>query len=263
MKNKRKMMLVNICSIVGFVLLWQAYATYNKYAQFMNPKFLPTPTDVLVTFKEYWDDSVLLLNISVSMIRIIKGFVIGFILSLGVGYLSGKHPIFENIVEPIINIIAAVPLYAFLPLFIIWFGIGETAKIILIAISVFLPIYTNVVQGIKSVDPLQVRMLLSLGAGKWQLFRHVIFPTALPYIFTGLKSAVTNSFAALVVAEMIGADTGLGFIIVDGRNWFKVSDMFMAMVCIAVLSSVILAVLKVLEKRLLKWNKEGLSSAID
>jgi sulfonate transport system permease protein len=164
---------------------------------------------------------------------------------------------------PIINMIGAIPPYAFMPLFVIWFGVGEKPKLMLITLTTALPIMAAAVQGIRSVNRLHIRSLMTLGANGWQMFRHIIWKTALPYIFSGMKISAQLSFAALVVAEMIGSDVGLGFLIADGRNWFRVPQMFMAMVIIAVLSLVFQGILSFAEKKLFQWKEDGTATAVE
>ncbi len=260
-KNKYK--IVSGISLILFFVIWQVYAMLNEKIGWMNASFLPAPTDVLVTFKKFFDEGTLFTNIGVSVIRIIKGFVIGSFLGVALGYVMAKLPIFESTLDPIINIVGAIPPYAFMPLLTIWFGVGEFAKILLIVLATFIPVLSSTIQGVKSINPLHVRAAKTLGCNEIQLFYHVAAKTALPFIISGMKTSISLCFSALVVAEMIGADTGLGFIIVDGRNWFKVSNMFMAMTSIALLQTVFQALLNMVEKKLFKWKKEGLSAAIE
>lgn len=261
--KKYRYSMVSVLSVALFIVIWQIYASANMEHGWINPKFIPRPTDILETFQTYIADGSLFRHIGVSLMRIGEGFAIGTLLAVALGYIIAKNRLVESIFTPIINIIGAIPPYAFMPLFIIWFGVGEQSKIILIVVSTFLPLLSYTVQGIKSIDPIHVRSAMSLGAGGWQVFRCVVFKSALPSIIAGMKVSVSLSFSALIVAEMIGADSGLGYIIVDARNWFKVSDMFMSMVVIAILSLIIQAILNQLEKRLFKWKNDGLSAALD
>lgn len=261
--KKKKFLILNMVSILVFLGIWQLYAQINKTEQYINPKFMPAPTDIMVTFKEYIEAGTLFEHIYISVLRIAEGFGLGTIIAVALGYVMSKHPVFENIVNPIINIFGAIPPYAFMPLFIIWFGVGEKSKIILITFATFLPLLSYTIQGIKSIDPLHLRSARSLGANSWQVFRHVVLKTALPFIIAGMKVSVSLTFSALIVAEMIGADKGLGYIIVDARNWFKVADMFMAMVVIAILSIIVQGLLTLVEKKLFKWKREGINSAIE
>lgn len=261
--RSKKYTIVSIVSLIMFFIIWQTYAKLNVRMGWMNAAFLPAPTDVLKTFREFYEEGTLFENIGVSVERMLKGFFVGSVLGILLGYIMAKIPIFESILQPIINIIGAIPPYAFMPLLTIWFGVGEFAKIVMIVLATFIPILSATIQGVKSINILHIRSAKTLGCNEIQLFYHVVVKTALPYIISGMKTSIGLCFAALVVAEMIGANTGLGFIIVDGRNWFKVADMFMAMVSIAVLQTLFQAILTVIERKLFKWKKEGLSQAIE
>lgn len=260
---QRKYAIIRIISVLVVLIVWQAYSTYNKSVLIMNPAFLPAPTDIFQTALKYWNEGRLIPNIWVSFVRVMKGFTIGTILAVIIGYFMAKNPVFENIIDPIFSLLGSIPAYAFMPLFIIWFGVGEDAKTILIAYSTCMPVLTYTVQGVKSVDPLLIRSAKSLGADNGQVFRKVVMKTALPFIITGMKVSLALSFGALIVAEMMGADSGLGFIIVDSRNWFRVSDMFLSMVLIGLMYIIMQSVLTFIESKCFKWKKSGLSDAVE
>lgn len=261
--KKKNYKIISVLSLIMFFVIWQIYAVLNAKMGWMNKAFLPAPTEVLVTFIKFFKEGTLFVHIGVSLIRIFKGFFIGSVIGVIAGYIMAKITVVESILQPIINILGAIPPYAFMPLLIIWFGVGEFAKIVMIVLATFIPVLASTIQGVKNINPLHIRSAKTLGCNELQLFHHVIVKTALPYIIAGMKTSISLCFSALVVAEMIGSDTGLGFIIVDGRNWFKVANMFMAMTSIAILQTVFQAVLTMLERNLFKWKKEGLSSAIE
>lgn len=261
--KQSKYKLISIISLIMFFVIWQLYSKLNEKMGYMNPAFLPAPTEVFLTFKEFYEEGTLFTHIGVSLVRILKGFFVGSAVGVVLGYFMAKHPTVESILQPLVNILGAIPPYAFMPLLIIWFGVGEFAKIVMIVLATTIPVLSSTMQGVKSIQILHVRSAMTLGCNGFQLFRYVVVKTALPYIIAGMKTSVSLCFAALVVAEMIGSDTGLGFIIVDGRNWFKVANMFMAMVAIALLQTIFQGLLTLLENVLFKWKKEGISSAIE
>ncbi|MCR4600485.1 MAG: ABC transporter permease [Clostridia bacterium] len=261
--KRKRYKVISVVSLIMFFVIWQIYAVLNAKMGWINEAFLPAPTEVLVTFQKFFEEGTLFDHIGISMIRILKGFFVGSIVGVVVGYIMAKLPVFESILQPVINILGAIPPYAFMPLLIIWFGVGEFAKIVMIVLATFIPVLASTIQGVKSIDPLHIRSARTLGCNELQLFHHVIVKTSLPYIMAGMKTSISLCFSALVVAEMIGSDTGLGFIIVDGRNWFKVANMFMAMTSIAILQTVFQTILTMIERKLFKWKKEGLSSAIE
>lgn len=260
MKKINKSVVVRLLSILSFLLIWQLFCMYNKTAQIMNPVFLPSPTEIFSTIVKYYNDGILFEHVGASLVRIAKGYILGISIAVVLGYIMAKSKIINDILDPLFGIVSSIPPYAFCPLFIIWFGIGETSKTILITYTTLLPMIGYVVQGVKSVDPLLVRSAKSLGANELQVFSKVIVRSALPYILNGMKVCLGLTFAALIVAEMMGASSGLGYIIVNARNWFLVSDMFLSLVLIAIIYTIIKQFLCFIESRLLKWKKSGMDA---
>lgn len=250
-------------SLILFFAIWQVLATLNQSIQWFNPQFLPSPIDVCKTTIDYIKDGTLFNQILASTIRVLLGFILGTIVGILLGILMSRSKLLNDLINPVLNLIGPIPVYAFLPIFIIWFGIGEISKISLIAYATFLPQLTYTMDGIKNVNPIWVRSAMSLGASEQQIFRKVILKAALPNIFVGMRVSLALTFSALVVAEMMGANTGLGFIIINARNWFKMSDMFMSITLIGLLYTIFNYILIVLEKILFKWKRDGLQSAIE
>lgn len=247
--------LVKIASVIIFLIFWQVFCFYNATAQVINPVFLPGPLDILTTMTNQIQDGSLVTNVSVSIYRILKGYLLGVSIAIVLGYFMAKLKVLNDILDPLLGVFGSIPPYAFCPLFIIWFGIGEESKTFLIAYTTLLPMIGYVIQGVKSVDPLLIRSARSLGANEFQTFRKIVGPSALPYLLNGMKTCLGLTFAALIVAEMMGASEGLGYIIVNARNWFLVSDMFLALAMIAITYTIMKQLLCFLEDRLLKWKK--------
>lgn len=262
MKKKRayNSVLVRIISIVAFLVIWQAFCFYNDTAKMINPVFLPGPIDVFQTMVDYFNKGTLFKHISASLIRIFRGYFLGIGIAIVLGYFMAKTKLLNDILDPLLGIFGSIPPYAFCPLFIIWFGIGETSKIFLITYTTLLPMIGYVVQGVRSVDPLLIRSAKSLGGNELQVFCKVLVPSAMPFVLNGMKVCLGLTFSALIVAEMMGASTGLGYIIVNARNWFLVSDMFLSLVLIALIYTIIKQAICLVEARLLKWKKSGMDA---
>src|SRR5256712_3048098 len=150
------------------------------------------------------------------------------------GFWVGRSRRLESMAAPLLDLVGPIPPFALLPIFIIWFGVGELPKLVFIAYATFLPVLAYTVDGVKSVNPLLIRSAYSLGASEMQIFRRVVLKSALPNIFVGMRVSLALSFSALVVAEMIGADAGLGYLIIDSRNFFRMANMFLAVSLIGV-----------------------------
>ncbi len=250
-------------SLVGFFVGWQLITVFNDMNGWFNPKFLPSPLSVISTFIGYVQNGTIWEHIWVSFYRTMLGFALGVAVALILGILISSVKWFDNLVSPVLNMIGPIPVFAFLPMFIIWFGIGESSKIVLIAYATFMPLLTYTIDGIKNTNPVLIRSAKSLGANEFQVFTKVILKSALPNIFTGMKVSLALTFSALVVAELMGASSGLGFMIQNARNWFKLSDMFLAAALIGVEYSIFFAILSAIEKVLFKWKKNGLDKAIE
>lgn len=245
---------IRILSVSLFVLGWQLASALNVRRQFLNPILFPSPLDMV---RAAWEESVqgiLWRDIGASLARVFHGFAIGALLAIPLGCATGYFRRLEDWVDPIVELFRPIPPLALLPLFIIWLGIGEVSKVLLIGFSTFFPIFLNTTEGVRSTDPLHVRAALSLGAGRWQIFTNVVVRAALPNIIVGLRLGFALGFFVLVAAELIAADSGLGYRIQESRNFFLVDRMFVGAAVIGVLGFTFNVVLRRLEDVLLRWR---------
>lgn len=254
---------LRVISIIGFFAIWQLVSIVNHNLELFNPVFLPSPVMVLQAAYKMYLKGVLRKHLIVSLLRVITGFGIGTFSAVFVGILLSRFKILESLIQPVLNLIGPIPAFAFLPMFIIWFGVGEVPKLLLIAYTTFFPILTYTIDGIKSISPVLIRSALSLGASQFQVFTKVILKGALPNIFVGMKVSLALSFSALVIAEMMGADSGLGYIIVDARNWFKLSNMMLAAALIGIEYSIFYKLIAMVENILFKWRSDGIKDAVE
>jgi sulfonate transport system permease protein len=243
--------------------LWQAISMYNQAHRLFNPVFLPSPTMVLQAAGDLSRTGELQRHILASALRVLGGFLLGTLVAVSLGVLVTRSKVFENILDPILNMIGPIPPFAFLPMFIIWLGIGESSKTTLIVYATSLPILAYTIDGMRSVDPLLIRSALSLGASELEVFRRVIIPSALPNILVGMRISLALSFSALVVAESVGADAGLGYLIVDSRNYFKMPNMLLAAALIGIEYTLFERGLRLVERRLVGWRRRGLEHALE
>ena len=245
---------VRLTSVALFVLAWQVASAVNARVQWLNPILFPSP---LAIAWAAWDEAVqgiLWRDVVASLARIFQGFVIGAAVAVPLGCATGYFRRLDDWVDPIVELFRPIPPLALLPLFIIWLGIGEVSKILLIAFATFFPIFLNTTEGVRSTDPLHLRAALSLGASPWQIFTNVIARAALPGIIVGLRLGFALGFFVLVAAELIAADSGLGYRIQESRNFFLVDRMFVGAAVIGVLGFLFNLALRRLEDLLLRWR---------
>lgn len=252
-----------IVSLIAFFILWELLGRINLQTQWIQPKFLPTPLEIIFAMASYATDGTLWNHVGISLYRVMAGYIWGVVISLILGGLIATFKPIDNIISPIINLFGPIPIMAFLPMFILWFGIGESSKVVLVAYATVMYMISYVTEGIKNIEPVLIRSAISLGANPLQLFWHVKFQSAFPNIFLGMKTSLGAAFGAMVVAEMMGASTGLGYIIVFSKNWFKMSDMMMAAMLIGLMYSAIFGILTIIENVLFKWKKEATGNAIE
>ena len=257
-RERRTATLLRAASIALFFLIWYAVALLNAHVvKFFNPILLPAPHTVLFAGIEMVRSGELQRDILASMSRVVQGFVLAAVVGVAVGTAVGRSRRLEYLVEPTIELLRPIPPLAFLPMMVLWFGIGETSKVAFIAYAAFFPIFTTTVEGIKYVDPLLIRAAASLGASERDIFRYVVLPAALPNIITGLRIGFGLSFFVIVAAEFIAADSGLGFLINDARTFFLVANMLLGAAVIGAIGFIFNTLLRRLEAWLLRWRKDA------
>jgi ABC-type nitrate/sulfonate/bicarbonate transport system permease component len=249
-------------SLLLFFMLWWGVSLLNAHVlKVFNPILLPAPDEVLRAGIKMAASGELLRHITASLSRVVWGFSIAAALGIVVGTVLGRSRLLEHLVEPMLEMLRPIPPLAFLPMMVLWFGIGEASKVAFITYAAFFPIFTTTIEGIKYVDPVLIRAASSLGASERQIFWHVVLPAATPNIITGMRLAFGLSFFVIVAAEFIAADSGLGFLINDARTFFLVSNMLLGAAVIGIIGVLANVLLRKLEGRLLRWRKESRGQA--
>jgi sulfonate transport system permease protein len=196
----------------------------------------------------------LLNDIAVSAWRALAGLVIGGVIGFVLGLIVGLSRIGETLLDTTIQMIRTIPFLSILPLVILWFGIEDRARIVLIALGVFFSLYINTFHGIRNIDAGLVEMGKSYGLSPWNLFWQVIFPGALPSILLGLRLALGVTWLGLIVAETLAANDGIGHLATEAREFFRTSDLIFTMILYALLGKSSDLITRFLERRLLRWH---------
>ena len=241
-------------SIAAVILLWQVVGSLNLLFHFYNPRLFPAPVDVGVSAWKLSQSGVLWNDIFVSAGRVLEGTLAAAPVGIVLGMLVGRTRWMEDTVEPVVELLRPVPPLALLPMIILWFGIGEASKVFFIAYSCFFVIFTSVVVGVRNIDPVLLRAGQSLGLGRLQLYRYVIFQAVLPDIMLGLRLALSVGFLVIVAAEFIAADSGLGYLINYSYTTTKYPTIVIGMLTLGVVGWASSAAVRALGSRLLRWR---------
>src|SRR6201746_210776 len=235
---------------LGILLVWQIACVTG----FVPARVLPAPSDVALAGWKLLLSGELVRNIWVSFWRASIGFLIGGGIGFAFGLANGLSQLSSKLTDTTLQMVRNIPHLALIPLVILWFGIDESAKLFLVALGVFFPIYLNTLHGIRTVDPQLIEMGRIYGMTDGELFRRVIFPGALPSIFVGVRFALGIMWLTLIVAETIAASSGLGYTGSQRREFMLVDVVVLAIVIYAGLGKAADAVTRLLERRFLAWN---------
>ncbi|HNZ90740.1 MAG TPA: aliphatic sulfonate ABC transporter permease SsuC [Acidovorax sp.] len=235
---------------VGLIALWQVAASLG----WLSSRVLPAPVDVVRAAWVLAASGELWIHVQVSAGRALAGLAMGGGLGLVLGLLTGSVKLFETLLDSTIQMVRNIPALALIPLVILWFGIDESAKLFLIAVSVFFPIYLNTFHGIRNVDPGLIEMGRTYGLGRWQLYRQVILPGALSSILVGLRFSLGLMWVILIVAETISAQAGIGYLTMNAREFLQTDIVLVGILLYALLGKLADLFAKVLERYWLRWH---------
>lgn len=232
------------------IILWEAVCHLNL-VQVYN---MPAPEVILKDAVEKISTGVLWKHISVSFIRVLEGFLIAMVSALALGILVGLSRGAERFTELTLQILKPIPPIAWIPLAILWFGIGESSKLYIIFYGAFFPILLNTVDGIHNIDSRYLELGRVYEVDRMQLIRKVILPGALPQILTGIRVGLGNAWVCVVAAEMIAATKGIGYMLSNGRSMSRADDVILAMLLIGIVGKLMDDVLKFISKKIMRWN---------
>lgn len=234
-----------------FVLaVWQLVVTVGH----TSSEVMPAPVDVWNTGRSLAADGTLTTALAVSLRRVGLGLLLGISIGGGLALVSGLSLVGERLIDPVMHMFRTMPVLALLPLFVLWFGIGEKAKVFIIAYATLFPIYINLYAGIRNVDAKLVTAGKVLGLSRFGLIRHVILPGAWPQFLTGLRLALGVSWLVLVAAEEINATSGLGYLIINAQNLLQTNVIFVGLIVYSLLGLTTDLLVRLIERWTLSWR---------
>jgi len=245
---------ISVATGIAILSLWWLLAQTG----WVPHLFLPTPSEVLLQAQSIWDDgyanATLWEHVSASLARILTAAAIAVLLGIPVGLLMGLNRWAKGVLDTPIEFYWPLPPLAYLPLMIIWLGIGEASKITLLTLAMFAPIVLSAQAGVRALPLERVNAALSLGATRWQLFSAVVLPSALPEILTGIRIALGVGWGTLVAAELIAANRGIGFMIMSASHFLATDAVFVGIGVIALCAFSFTLGMRLLEGWLVPWK---------
>ncbi|HVF63018.1 MAG TPA: ABC transporter permease [Casimicrobiaceae bacterium] len=236
---------------VVVVMIWYAIA----YSGLVNPSLVPTPHQVATKFWELLTTARLPVDILMSTQRVFIGVVLGIALALPVGIVLGWYRDVRRFADPLLNFFRALPPIALIPLVIVYFGIGEPAKVVILFYASFFAGVIVMYEGIAQISPIYVRVSRTLGATDAEIFRKVIVPLTVPHLLTALRVALGVAWATLVASELIAAQQGLGALIQNASSFFQLDIIYVGIICIGLIALVMDLALRRLTRRLVAWQE--------
>lgn len=248
--NANKKILNNLYSFLFFLLLVIIWEIISK-TKLVPPQILPAPSTIIyslfVNFTKMWG------HILVTLYETVLGFAIAIFFGIIIAIIMDSVPLINKIVYPLLIISQTIPIITIAPLFIIWFGYGYLPKIVIVILICFFPISISLLQGLNSVDIELIKLLKSMGAKKYEIYKFVKFPASMPNLFSGLKIAATYSIMGATIGEWVGGSSGIGVYMLRAKFSFATDKVFGAIIIITILSILLLKLIELIEKRLMPW----------
>lgn len=243
-------------SVLILLSLWQAAVSFTSLG-----KMMPGPVPVIQLLFSSLVTPIgrytLVQHTIFSLYRVVVGFSAGAVVGIVLGIAMGRVPLIDAIVKPIFNLIRPIPGVAWIPMAILWFGIGETTKYFIIFMGGFSNVLLNTYAGAKTVDTQLIGAARMLGANERQVFSNIILPASVPYVFAGLQVSLSTSWMAVLAAEMVCAKEGAGYLIVGGMNSGNTAQILVGMIAIGLVGLVLATLMRYMEKRLCSWKIRG------
>jgi NitT/TauT family transport system permease protein len=255
-KDDYLIIMISIIGVLGFLIIWQLAVVFGL----LPSRYVPMPTEVIKLFAVKLVDpnpegAVLGVHILASLQIVLTGFLLAIVVGVPLGLVMGWYKGFDSFMRPIFEILRPIPPVAWIPLTILWIGIGLKAKAFIVFFSAFVPCVINAYAGIKQTNPVLINVAKTCGASNFTTFYKIGIPSALTMTFAGVKVALGNAWATLVAAEMLASSAGLGFMILQGRQFARADIIILGIVVIGVIGIIFASILGYVENRMLGWKK--------
>jgi NitT/TauT family transport system permease protein len=248
----RTYLLVTLAFILGALLLWE----WMTDSGILHAIVVPGPAEVWDRFLAILPESYFHTHLWVTVKEILIGFAVGASSGIATALVCLRFPLFRRVVTPYMVSLQALPKIVLLPLFYVWFGVGPTSATLIVILVTFFPVYINTITGMAIVDENGLRLLHSLGATPRQAFKMYRVPSALPLIFTGLKTAVNFGVTAAIAAELLGSRYGLGFMIVNSGTFLRIADLYATVAVVALFAAIVYFIFEMLDRKLIFWRED-------
>lgn len=251
MSKKIRLETISVPALLAFLLLtWQGYVSVFDVSDFI----LPPPTAVLGAFVELLASASTWMHLRVTVLQVLGGFAMALVAAISVGLLVGRIGWLERTLTPFVVAAQTVPKIALVPIFIIWFGFGNESKLLTAAIMAFFPIFAAAVHGVKSVAAGHRAVMKALNARLWPRLRYLEFPSALPVIFTGMEIGLVLATIGCLVAQLIGGNIGLGYLLIAKMNAYETDAMFAVILLLVMMGLTFNLLLRLLRRLLIPWH---------
>ena len=252
LSRQAKDRILAVMSPLALLALWEITAQVGL----LDTRFFPPPTRIASQFVELVQSGELLANTWISLQRLFFGLLLGGIPALVLGLIMGLYRPIRAAIDPLIAATYPIPKSAVLPLILLIFGLGEMSKIVMVAIGVFFPVVINTIAGVLEIDKIYHDVSKNFGASRWQVFRTVALPGAMPLIMTGVRLGIGLGLILIAIAEMVGAKSGLGYMIWNAWQIFSVETMYVGILVISVLGVLFTVVMNELEQVIIPWRRD-------
>lgn len=242
-----------LLGIVIFLLIWEIIPRIGL----VDSNFLPPFSVVMHTFFQMLLSGELIDNIAISLRRSLMGFGLGLLLAIPLGLIIGSFKKIEFYVDPLLQLFRQTSTLALLPVFLLFFGIGETSKVAIVFWGVWSAILLNTVNGVKNVDPNLIKAARSMASPQLTIFLKVVLPSAFPSIITGIRISATSSILVLIAAEMMGASSGLGYLLYDTQMKYQISKMYASIVTMSLIGIIVNYIIVAFEKKICVWKPQN------